>query len=99
MHSPEQLRILRLAGMAAALQYQLTQSGMTATSLEERLTMRVDREIHLRDDKRKSRLLKQAHLKYPQARIDDIDTRAGRSLERKDVMSLAASGCKAATLH
>lgn len=84
-----QLRTLKLEGMACALQDQLTQAGMTAMSFEERLTMLVDREVHVRDDKRKTRLLKQAHLKYPQACIEDIDTRPGRGLERKDVMSMA----------
>ena len=84
-----QLRTLKLEGMACALQDQLTQASMTAMSFEERLTMLVDREVHVRDDKRKTRLLKQAHLKYPQACIEDIDTRPGRGLERKDVMSLA----------
>jgi DNA replication protein DnaC len=85
----EQLRNLRLPGMAEALQEQITQAGMTAMSFEERLTMLVDKEVHLRDDKRKSRLLKQAQLKYPQASIEDIDTRPGRGLERKTIMSLA----------
>jgi hypothetical protein len=74
----EQLRNLRLPGMAEALKEQLTQAGMTAMSFEERLTMLVDKEVHLRDDKRKSRLLKQAQLKYPQASIEVIDTRPGR---------------------
>jgi DNA replication protein DnaC len=85
----EQLRNLRLPGMAEALKEQITQAGMTAMSFEERLTMLVDKEVHLRDDKRKSRLLKQAQLKYSQASIEDIDTRPGRGLERKTVMSLA----------
>ena len=88
----EQLRTLKLEGMANALHDQLTQTGMTAMSFEERLTMLVDQEVHLRDDKRKTRLLKQAHLKYPQACIEDIDTRPGRGLERKEVMSLALGG-------
>ena len=39
----EQLRTLKLEGMACALQDQLTQAGMTAMSFEERLTMLVDR--------------------------------------------------------
>lgn len=85
----DQLRTLKLVGMAEALQDQLAQTGMTTMSFEERLTMLVEREVHLRDDKRKSRLLKQAQLKYPQASIEDIDTRSGRGLERKEVMSLA----------
>ena len=85
----EQLRSLKLAGMASGLQEQLTQSGMTGMSFEERLALLVDREVHWRSDKRRARLLKAANLKFPQACIEDIDTRAGRGLERSAVMSLA----------
>ena len=85
----EQLRSLKLTGMATGLQEQLTQPGMTGMSFEERLALLVDREVHWRNDKRQARLLKAAHLKYPQACIEDIDTRAGRGLERSAVMSLA----------
>ena len=74
----EQLRGLKLNGMAAGLQEQLTQAGMTAMSFEERLALLVDREVYFRNDKRQARLLKAAHLKYPQACIEDIDTRAAR---------------------
>ena len=85
----EQLRTLKLAGMAAGLQEQLTQAGMTGISFEERLALLVDREVHWRNDKKLARLLKNAHLKYSQACIEDVDSRAGRGLERKAVMSLA----------
>jgi DNA replication protein DnaC len=85
----EQLRGLKLNGMAGALQEQLTQPGMTGISFEERLALLVDREAHFRNDKRQARLLKDARLKYPQACIEDLDSRAGRGLERKVVMSLA----------
>jgi DNA replication protein DnaC len=85
----EQLRGLKLNGMAGGLQEQLTQAGMTGISFEERLSLLVDREVHWRNDKRQARLLKLAHLKYPQAAIEDIDTRAGRGLDRRAVMSLA----------
>jgi DNA replication protein DnaC len=85
----EQLRSLKLAGMASGLQEQLSQPGMTGLSFEERLALLVDREVHWRSDKRQARLLKAAHLKYPQACIEDIDTRPGRGLERRAVMSLA----------
>ena len=43
----EQLRGLKLNGMAAGLQEQLTQAGMTAMSFEERLALLVDREVYL----------------------------------------------------
>ena len=42
----EQLRGLKLNGMATGLQEQLTQAGMTAMSFEERLALLVDREVH-----------------------------------------------------
>ena len=85
----EQLRGLKLNGMAGGLQDQLTQAGMTGISFEERFALLVDREVHWRSDKKRERLLKEAHLKYPQAAIEDLDSRAGRGLERKAVMSLA----------
>ncbi|HRH18753.1 MAG: ATP-binding protein [Sulfuritalea sp.] len=84
-----QLRELRLMGMLTALDEQLTQAGMSAVSFEERMALIVERELHWRHDKRRARLLKEAKLKYPQAAIEDIDTRAGRGLDRKAVMSLA----------
>ena len=75
--------------MASGLQEQLSQAGMTGMSFEERMALLVDREVHWRNDRRHQRLMKQAHLKYPQAAIEDLDSRAGRGLERKAVMSLA----------
>ena len=85
----EQLRELRLPGMATGLQEQLSQAGMTALSFEERFSLLVERELHWRTDKRQARLLKEAKLKYSQASIEDLNTGAGRGLERKAVMSLA----------
>ena len=84
----DQLRNLKLAGMASGLQDQLTQAGMTAMSFEERLGLLVDREVHWRSDKRRARLLKEANLKFSQACIEDFDNRAGRGLDRSAVMSL-----------
>ncbi len=84
-----QLRGLKLDGLAGALQEQLTQPAMAAMSFEERLALLVDREIHHRDARRQARLLKQAKLKYPQAAIEDLDSRPARGIDRKTVMSLA----------
>lgn len=83
-----QLRGLRLEHMAQALEQQLMQSGVGAMSFEERLALLVDREVHGRQDRRCARLLKLAKLKYPQAAIEDLDSRATRGLERSTVMSL-----------
>ncbi len=62
-----QLRTLKLDGFADGLEEQLTQPGTAALSFEERLSLLVDREASWRDDRRRTRLLKQARLKYPQA--------------------------------
>ena len=42
----EQLRGLKLNGMADGLNEQLTQAGMTGISFEERIALLVDREVH-----------------------------------------------------
>ena len=84
-----QLRTLKLDGLAAGLEEQLAQVGMTALSFEERLALLVDRETHHRKDRKLVRLLKQARLKYGQATIEDIDTRPSRGVDRRAVMSLA----------
>ncbi|MEC5215034.1 DNA replication protein DnaC [Polaromonas sp. CG_9.5] len=84
-----QLRGLRLETMAQALEQQLAQSGISAMSFEERLALLVDREVHGRQDRRCARLLKTAKLKYPQAAIEDLDSRSTRGIERSAVMSLA----------
>jgi len=66
MHTTlNQLRSLRLESMAQALEQQLTQSGLSAMSFEERFALLVDREVHGRHDRRCARLLKVARLKYP----------------------------------
>ena len=86
-----QLRELKLAGMASAIEEQLSSSASTALCFEERLALMVDREVHHRGDKRRAALLKKAGLKYSQACIEEVDGRAGRGFERSAMMSLALS--------
>ena len=66
----------------------------TGTTRHDRAELRgargaVDREVHARNDRKLVRLLKNAHLKYGQAAIEDIDARSGRGIDRREVMSLA----------
>lgn len=84
-----QLRHLKLEGLALGLEEQLTQPGITGMSFEERLALLVDREMHCRHDRKLVRLLRNARLKYGQALIEDIDTRPGRGVDRREMMSLA----------
>ena len=86
-----QLRGLKLEGLAQALEQQLGQSGIGAMSFEERLALLVDREVHGRQDRRCARLLKLSKLKYPQAAIEDLNSQVGRGVARSEVMSLALS--------
>ncbi len=84
-----QLRALKLDGFANGLEEQMMQPGAASLSFEERLSLLVDREVSWRDDRRRTRLLKHARLKYPQAAIEDLDTRAGRGVDSRSLMSLA----------
>lgn len=84
-----QLRILRLDGMVAALADSTLMRSWTHESFEQRLAMLVQREVDWRDDKRLQRLLKAARLKVGAACIEDIDWRASRNLDRGVIASLA----------
>jgi DNA replication protein DnaC len=84
-----QLRTLKLDGLAAGLEEQLAQPGLAALSFEEHFALLIDREVPRRNDRKLLRLLKNAYLKYGQAAIEDIDTRSGRGVDRREVMSLA----------
>ena len=53
------------------------------------MALLIDREVHARNDRKLVRLLRNAHLKYGQAAIEDIDARTGRGIDRREVMSLA----------
>lgn len=87
-----QLRALKLMGFAAALEEQATRAGMQALGFEERLALLVQREVHLREDRKRVRLLQRAKLKYGQAAIEDLDARPGRGVDRATLIALATSG-------
>ena len=85
------LRSLRLDGMARAFEEQLTQPVATGLAFEDRFGLLVDRELAWRDTRRLERLLKQAKLKYPDACIEDLDTRSARGLDPRQLASLAGA--------
>lgn len=86
----EQLRSLRLQGMAGALEKQLSQPAFSSACFEQRIQMLVDAETSHRDTQRFKRILKNARLKV-QALPEDIDYRPGRGLEKSTVANLL--GC------
>lgn len=88
-HTLQLLTQLKLDGMARAFQEQSGQPSLASLSFEERFGLLVDREFTHRDTKRVDRLLKQAKLKVADACVEDIDYRAGRSLDKRLMASLS----------
>lgn len=87
-HTLTTLRALKLSGMASAFEEQQSQTTMQSLSFEERFGMLLERESTHRNNKRLERLLKLAKLKHGSACIEDIDYRAGRSLDKNRIASL-----------
>lgn len=84
-----QLRTLKLDGMARALEEQRILPACDDLGFEDRLGMLVDREQSWRDSRRLDRLLRQAKLKHADACLEDVHTGPGRGLEKRQVASLA----------
>ena len=79
----DQLRVLKLDGMARALEEQRTQPMCQELTFEDRLAMLVDRERHWRDGRRLERLLRAAKLKHGDACLEDVHYSAGRGLDKR----------------
>lgn len=73
--------------MADGLEQQLHQPETYDLPFEERLGLLVDREVASRDTRRLARLLTAAKLRQP-ACVEDIDYRARRGLDKRQVASL-----------
>ncbi len=84
------LKDLRLPGMALAFAEQMTNAAMSALSFDERFALIVDREQTYRDNRRVSRLLREARMRSSQACIEDIRYGAGRSLDKALMAQLAS---------
>ncbi|MDP3841515.1 MAG: IS21-like element helper ATPase IstB [Oxalobacteraceae bacterium] len=82
------LRKLKLMGMAQALEHQGMNTAIHSLSFEDRISMLVDAEHLSRDNRRLKRLTKSARMKVG-ASVEDIDYRASRGLDKRQVASLA----------
>lgn len=87
-HTVSKLYEMKLHGMAEALKEQLQQPGISELPFEERFSLLVDRECTHRDNRRLSRLLRNAKLRLS-ASIEDIDFRTPRGLDRSVILRLA----------
>ena len=87
-----QLPAFKLLGFADALQLQLAQPEAHAMAFEERLALLVDREVNERADRKRTRLLQRAQLKFPDACVENAEFTGVRGLDRKTFTHLALSG-------
>jgi DNA replication protein DnaC len=83
----DQLRSLRLTGMAKALEDQLQMPDIDSLSFEERLGLLVDRERTERENRHLSSRLRKARLRQSAA-IEDVDYRHPRGLDKGLMASL-----------
>ena len=87
----DQLQELKLHGMARAFEEQLQMPDLQELSFEERLGLLVEREATERTSRQLTARLRRAKLRE-QAAIEDIDWRARRGLDKRQVLALAS--CK-----
>ena len=83
----EQLKSLRLAGMAEAFDHQIGSAAFQDIGFEQRVQMLVEAELSKRDTQRYERLIKSAKLRVVAA-PEDIDYRPGRGLEKAKIADL-----------
>lgn len=99
LHEPtiEKLHELRLAVMAEAWQQQQKDAQIGALSFDERFTLIVDAEHQARDNRRLTRLLKDAQLRISEACIEDVASSPARGLDKALLRQL--SSCSWVTEH
>jgi len=85
----ETLKTLKLYGLLEALEEQQQTPTVHGLTFEERLAALVDRERLYRDNQRRTRLLRGAHLKVTAASIEDINYKAARGLDKRQIATLA----------
>ena len=86
----EQLRALRLTGMADALTDQQQTVTFNELSFDERLGLLVDAEYNHRENRRLSRYLREARLRHTQACLEDLDYGPRRKLDKAVIRQLAS---------
>jgi DNA replication protein DnaC len=91
-HTLDRLREMGLHGMAQALDAQRTQPDIQGLAFEDRVGLLVDQEWTLRQNRRLTRLLQEAKLRYPEACLEDVDYHHPRGLDRSLLRTLGTGG-------
>lgn len=85
----DKLDSMKLYGMSDGLKEQIASSAYKDLSFEERFSMLVDKEMVCRDNRKLQMLLRKAHLRYPNACIEDINFRIKRGIIKQVILKLA----------
>ncbi|MDR9837804.1 IS21-like element helper ATPase IstB [Herbaspirillum huttiense subsp. nephrolepidis] len=85
----DKMHQLKLAGMAAEFERQISTPGAGEAPFEQRVRSLVDHEITVRDNRRQQLLLKRAALPV-QAALEDVNYTARRNLDKSMFSSLAS---------
>jgi len=85
----DKLDLMKLYGMSDGLKEQMASSAYKDLSFEERFGMLVDKEMVCRDNRKLQMLLRKAHLRYPNACIEDINFRVKRGIIKQVILKLA----------
>ncbi len=83
----DKMRAMKMTAMAEALERQAASPEYAELSFEERLGLLVDEEYQARENRKLTRRLRAAKLRY-QASLEDVDFAPRRGLDRRVVMSL-----------
>lgn len=86
----DQLRTLRLEGMAKAFEEQLQMSDIEELRFEDRLALLIDRESIERANRRLATRLRKAKLRQKNACVEDVDYRSRRGIDKGLFLSLAS---------
>lgn len=85
----DKMNSMKLSGMADAFQQQLRAGEHAQLSFEERLGLLVDSEWSVREQRKLTRRLRFAKLRY-QASLEDVNFKHPRALDRQQVLSLGS---------
>ncbi len=87
----DKMNAMKLSGMADALEQQRRAGEHARLGFEERLGLLVDAEWSVREQRKLTRRLRFAKLRY-QASLEDVDFKHPRGLDRQQVLSLGNCG-------
>jgi DNA replication protein DnaC len=87
----DKMYAMKLSGMADAVKQQLGSAEHVKLAFDERLGLLIDAEWTAREQRKLTKRLRAAKLRYP-ASIEDVDFKHPRGLDRQQVLSLGNCG-------